>query len=150
MLITRTNLMKAFVCRGYGSPDVLELADVLKPAPKDNEILIRIHATTVTVGDRWVRSRDMPRGFGLMSRLIFGIAKPRQPILGSELAGVVEAAGHAVTRFKPGDRVFAYNGAGMGCHAEYKAMPQDGAIALIPAGLSFEDAAPSPSEQPPH
>ncbi len=133
--------MKAIVCASYGSPDVLQLKEVAKPAPKDNEVLIKTYATTVTSADWRVRSLNVPTGFGLIMRLVFGISKPRQPILGSELAGVVESVGKAVRKFKLGDQVFAFSDALMGCHAEYKCMPQDGAIALKPASLTYEEAA---------
>jgi len=133
--------MKAIVYERYGGPDVLQLKEVAKPAPKDNEVLIKIHATTVTSGDWRVRSLDVPAGFGLLSRLFLGISRPRQPILGTELAGVIESVGKDVTKFKVGDQVFAFSGAGMGCHAEYKCMSQDGPIALKPANLTYDEAA---------
>jgi len=133
--------MKAIVYHRYGAPDVVTLAEVAKPAPRDNDVLIRIHASTVTTGDWRARSLNMPAGFGLMGRLVFGVFGPRQPILGTELAGVVEAVGKAVTRFKVGDEVFAFPGAAYGCHAEYRTIPEDGTIALKPANLSFEAAA---------
>jgi NADPH:quinone reductase-like Zn-dependent oxidoreductase len=133
--------VKAIVYQRYGSPDVLELKEVAKPVPKDDEVLIRVHATTVTSGDSRVRALDVPTGFGLISRLVFGVLTPRQPILGTELAGVIESVGKDVTRFRPGDEVFAFAGASMGCHAEYKCMPEGGAVALKPANLSFEEAA---------
>lgn len=117
------------------------MKEVQKPTPKDNEVLIEIHATTVTSGDWRVRSLNVPAGFGLIMRLVFGISKPKQPILGSELAGVVELVGKDVRNFKSGDQVFAFSDAGMGCHAEYKCMPQDGAVALKPASLSYDEAA---------
>jgi NADPH:quinone reductase-like Zn-dependent oxidoreductase len=133
--------MKAVVYSTYGAPDVVALADVPKPAPKDDEILIRIRATTVTTGDWRARSLNMPAGFGLLGRLVFGVFGPRKPILGTELAGEVEAVGSAVTRFKVGDQVFAYTGASYGCHAEYRTLAEDGLIALKPANLSFDAAA---------
>ncbi len=133
--------MKAIVCERYGSPDVLELKEVAKPTPKDNELLIKMHATTVTSGDWRGRSLSMPVGFGLIARLVFGVSRPRQPILGTELAGEVESVGKDVRKFKVGDKVFAFSGAGMGCHAEYKCMPEDGAVALKPANLTYEEAA---------
>lgn len=133
--------MKAIVYHRYGGPDVLALADLSKPMPKDNEVLIRIHATTVTTGDWRARSLYMPGGFGFMGRLAFGVLGPRQPILGTELAGVIEAVGKSVTRFKAGDQVFAFAGGTMGCHAEYRTFAEAGLIALKPAGLSFEEAA---------
>lgn len=133
--------MKAYVCRRYGGPEVVELAEVRKPEPKSNEVLVEIRATTVTAGDWRVRTLNVPPGLGLFARLALGITGPRQPILGTELAGVVEAVGEAVTRFKPGDRVFAFPGIKMGCHAEYRAVAEDGPIALIPENLTFEEAA---------
>lgn len=133
--------MKAAIYEGYGPPEVVELREVETPTPRDHELQIRIHATTVTSGDWRVRSLDVPRGFGLVSRLIFGVTGPRQPILGTELAGEVEAVGRDVTRFKVGDPVFAFSSAGMGCHAEYKCMPEDGPVAPKPAHLGYGEAA---------
>ena len=118
--------MKAMVYERYGSPDVLELRDLAKPAPKDNEILIRTHVTTVTSGDCRVRSLNVPAGFGLIMRLVFGVSRPKQPILGTELAGVVESVGEDVTKFKVGDAVFAFSDAAMDCYAEYRCISQDG------------------------
>lgn len=106
--------MKAFVYERYGPPEVLELKEVEKPVPKADEVLIKIHAATVTSGDWRVRSLHVPAGFGLMVRLALGITKPRQPILGSELAGVVESVGKNVSRFKIGDPVFAFSDTRMG------------------------------------
>jgi NADPH:quinone reductase-like Zn-dependent oxidoreductase len=133
--------MKAVVYERYGPPDVLQLKEVARPTPRDDEVLIRIRATTVTSADWRARSLDVPRGFGFMARLVFGISRPRQPILGSELAGDVESVGKAVSRFKVGDKVCAFSGAAMGCHAEYRCMPQDGAIAMKPTNLAYEEAA---------
>ena len=133
--------MKAIVYERYGPPEVLELKEVAKPTPKDNEVLIKTHATTVTSGDWRVRSLSVPAGFGFIMRLVFGISKPKQPILGSELAGVIESVGKDVRKFKVGDQVFAFSDASMGCHAEYKCMPQDGAVVLKPPSLSYDEAA---------
>ena len=133
--------MKAMVYERYGSPDVLELRDLAKPAPKDNEILIRTHVTTVTSGDCRVRSLNVPAGFGLIMRLVFGVSRPKQPILGTELAGVVESVGKDVTKFKVGDAVFAFSDFAMGCYAEYRCMSQDGAVALKPPNLTYAEAA---------
>jgi len=133
--------MKAAVYARYGPPDVLELKEVPKPTPKDNEILVRSHATTVTSGDWRVRSLDVPPGFGLITRLGFGLFKPRKRILGTELAGEVVAVGRGVSRFKVGDQVFAFSGVGMGCYVEYKCMPEDGPVALKPANLTYDEAA---------
>ena len=133
--------MKAIVYEKYGPPEVLHVKEVAKPAPKDNEVLIKTHATTVTSGDWRVRSLDIPRGFGLISRVTLGVSRPRQPVLGTELAGEVESVGKDVSKFKVGDKVFAFAGAGMGCYAEYKCMPEDGAVAQIPANLTYDEAA---------
>ncbi len=134
-------LMKASVYTEYGSPQVLQLKQITKPAPRDNELLIRIHATTVTSGDWRLRSLTVPFGFGLITRLVFGVFGPRNPVLGTELAGVVETIGKDVSKFRVGDHVFGFSGAGMGCHAEYKCMPEDGAVARKPVNLSWGEAA---------
>jgi NADPH:quinone reductase-like Zn-dependent oxidoreductase len=133
--------MRAIVYEKYGPPEVLQLKEAEKPTPKDNEVLIRTHVVTVTSGDRRVRSLDVPVGFGLIMRLVFGISRPKQPILGSELAGIIESVGRNVRKFTPGDRVFAFSDAAMGCYAEYKCMSEDGAVVQIPSNLSFEEAA---------
>ena len=130
--------MKAVVCSRYGSPDVLEIRDIPKPAAKDDEVLIKLRATTVTSADFRVRSGTVPRGFGILARLFLGFSGPRQPILGTELAGDVESVGRNVRRFKVGDPVFAFSGARMGCYVEYKSMREDGPLALKPARLSYE------------
>jgi NADPH:quinone reductase-like Zn-dependent oxidoreductase len=133
--------MKAAVYERYGSPDVLEVKEVPAPTPKDDEILIRVHATTVTTGDWRARSLELPAGFGWLGRLVFGVFGPRQPVLGTELSGEVVAIGRRVTRFAVGDQVFAFPGAKMGCHAEYRSLSQAAAIAPKPANLSHEEAA---------
>jgi NADPH:quinone reductase-like Zn-dependent oxidoreductase len=133
--------MKAIVCSRYGSPDVLQVKELPKPVPADKEVLIKVRATTVTAGDWRVRSMDVPTGFRLLARLALGIRGPRQPILGTELAGEIEAVGKAVTRFQPGDPVFAFSDLRMGCHVEWKCMPEDGAVVAKPANLSYEEAA---------
>ena len=133
--------MKAITYSSFGSPDVLELTELPKPTPGADEVLIKVHATTVTAGDWRCRSRIVPRGFGLVSGLVVGFGRPRQPILGSELSGEIEAVGKAVTRFKPGDQVFAFTGTRLGCHVEYKCLAADGTLAPKPANLSHEEAA---------
>lgn len=133
--------MKAAVYDRYGPPEVVALREVAKPVPKAHEVLIKIHATTVTSGDWRVRSLNMPTGFGFFARLAFGLTKPRQRILGTEAAGEIEALGSGVTKFSVGDQVFAFSGARMGCHAQYRCMPQDGALALKPLNLGYEEAA---------
>lgn len=132
--------MKAIVCTKYGPPEVLQLKEIEKPAPGENEVLIRIHATTVTSGDARVRGLNVPLGFGLITRLVFGIAGPRKQILGLELAGEVEAVGKMVQRFKKGDTVFG-SSEGFGCYAEYVAVPEDGAIDVKPSNMTWEEAA---------
>ena len=139
--MTITTPMKAVTYSKYGPPSVVALTEILKPAARDNEVLIRIHATTVTTGDWRARSLKMPPGLGLLGRLAFGVTKPRQPILGTELAGVVESVGKSVTRFRPGDEVIAFPGGRYGSHAEYRTMPEGGMIVLKPANLTFEEAA---------
>jgi len=133
--------MRAAVYERYGPPSVVHVAEVQKPTPKDDEVLIRVQATTVTTADWRARSLDLPPGFGPLGRLIFGISGPRQKILGTELSGEIEAVGKAVTRFKPGDTVFAYPGLRMGAHAEYRALSESAAIAPKPANLSHQEAA---------
>jgi NADPH:quinone reductase-like Zn-dependent oxidoreductase len=133
--------MKAIVYESYGPPEVLQLKEVEKPTPRNNEVLIKTYAATVTSGDWRVRSLNVPTGFGLIMRLVFGVSRPKQPILGSELAGVIESVGRDVSKFKVGDPVFAFSDTAMGCHAEYKCMPQDGAVVLKPPSLSYDEAA---------
>jgi NADPH:quinone reductase-like Zn-dependent oxidoreductase len=139
--------VKAYTYDRFGPPEVLELREVPKPVPGDHEVLVRIRATTVTTGDWRVRSLEVPRGFRLLSRLALGISRPRQPVLGTELSGDIEAVGKAVTRFQVGDPVFGFTGARMGCHAEYRCLPEEGhgrkdeAVARKPANLTHEEAA---------
>lgn len=137
--------MKAIVATSYGSPDVLRLVEVEKPAPEAHEVLVKVRATTVNVGDTRMRSFSVPPLFWLPARITLGFTKPKQPIFGMELAGEVEEVGSAVTRFKPGDAVFASTlEAGFGAHAEYKCLREDGAVAAKPANLSYEEAATLP------
>ncbi len=133
--------MKAVLAERYGPPEVLQIREIATPTPKAKEILIRIHATTVTSADWRIRSQTVPTGFGLIMRLVFGLRKPRQPILGSELAGVVAAIGRDVTRFQVGERVFAFSDMAMGCHAEYLCLPEDGMVVATPPGLTDATAA---------
>jgi NADPH:quinone reductase-like Zn-dependent oxidoreductase len=144
--------MKAIVYQEYGSPDVLHVAEIAKPAPKDNEVLIKNYATTVNFGDLMARNYKAisPRQFNmlfpfwLMAKISFGLNRPKNPILGSEFAGQVEAVGGAVTRFKPGDPVFGYLGPSMGAYAEYFCMPENGVLASKPANLTYAQAAAVP------
>lgn len=133
--------MKAAIYRRYGPPEVIRIEDVEKPTPKPNEVLVKVRATTVSTGDWRARSLSMPPGFGPFAPLVFGVVGPRQPILGTELSGEVDAVGANVSRFKVGDAVFAFPSFAMGAHAEYLALPQNGMIALKPPRLSFAEAA---------
>ncbi|WP_191556089.1 NAD(P)-dependent alcohol dehydrogenase [Metabacillus idriensis] len=133
--------MKAIVCTQYGSPEVLELRDIIKPAPKDNEILVKVHATTVTSGDCRVRKFESPILYWIPMRLFLGIRKPRKPILGVELAGEIAAIGRNVKRFKEGDQIFAMTGMNFGGYAEYTCLREDRSVAIKPVNLCFEEAA---------
>lgn len=133
--------MKAWVCGAYGSPETLDLVDVPRPSPGAGEVLVRIHAASVSSADVRVRALRMPPGLGLVGRLALGLRRPRRAILGTEFSGVIEAVGGGVTAFAPGDAVFGFPGAQFGCHAEYRVMPADGRIARKPEGVSFAEAA---------
>lgn len=132
--------MKAAVCKRYGPPEVVEVAEVPDPTPAAGEVLIRSAATTVNSGDARMRALRVPRGLRLLTRLRLGLTGPRNPIFGFDVVGRVEAVGSAVTRFRPGDRVIASRGFGFGCHAERVVVAEDGAIAAIPEGVADEDA----------
>ena len=140
--------MKAVVLTKYGSPDGFELREIEKPTPKDNEILIRVRATTVTAGDTEVRTLKFPFYFSIPIRLYMGILRPRRLILGQELAGEIEAVGKDVTRFKVGDAVFGTTGIGFGGYAEYRCLPEtsdSGGMTIKPSNMSFEEAAAVPT-----
>lgn len=124
----------------YGAPEVVQLTEMTKPVPKANEVLIKIHASTVSSADWRARSLEMPKGFGMIGRLVFGVFGPRKPILGSDLAGEIEAVGAGVSKFAVGDRVIGYPDIGLGCHAEYRVMAEDSTIVPMPDNLSFEEA----------
>ena len=142
--------MKAVVWTKYGPPVGLELREVAKPLPKNNELLIKIYATTVTAGDCETRRMDFPFYLSLPMRLWLGLTKPKEgSIMGTELAGVVEAVGQDVQRFKIGDKLFGATGMGLGTNAAYITMPEEGgdtegSVAIMPANMSFEEAATVP------
>lgn len=135
--------MKAVTCTRYGPPEVLQLNEVEKPTPKKHEVCVRIHATAVTTSDSRVRSFNFPlwNPMILMFRLIIGLRKPRQPILGMVLAGEVESVGEKVTRFKPGDAVYGMTGPGFGTYAEYRCLSENSCLVRKPGSISYEDAA---------
>jgi NADPH:quinone reductase-like Zn-dependent oxidoreductase len=130
--------MKAAVHTRYGPPDVVRIPEVNKPTAKDNEVLVKVHATTVNRTDSGLRAAKP-----FINRFFTGLRRPRVTILGNEFAGAVEAVGSGVTSFQVGDRVFGYNGTRFGAHAEYLTMPQDGSLATIPADLTYDEAAAS-------
>ncbi len=141
--------MKAIICTKFGSPDVLQPKEMEKPSPKDNEVQIRVRATSVNYGDLVARNFkditphefNMPFLFWLITKMSFGLRQPKITILGSEFAGEIESIGKDVKRFKKGDQVFGYLGQSMGAYAEYLCMPEDGVLAIKPANMTFEEAA---------
>ena len=130
--------MKAIVCTKYGPPEVLQLKDVAKPYPKDNEVLIKIHATTVNRTDSALRKAEP-----FISRFITGLIRPKKTILGTEFAGEIEAVGKDITSFQVGDKVFGFSGNDFGAHAEYMIMREEGSLTTMPANMTYEEAAPS-------
>jgi len=137
--------MKAIVWTKYGPPDALQLREVAKPTPKDNEVLVRIHAATVTAGDCEVRSLELPILFRLPLRIYIGLIRPtRVKVLGQELAGEIEAVGKQVTRFKKGDPIFAATFFRFGAYAEYVCLPETYPV-LKPANMTYEEAATIPT-----
>jgi NADPH:quinone reductase-like Zn-dependent oxidoreductase len=136
--------MKAIVCTRYGPPDVLQLKELEKPTPRDNEVLVRVHAATVTKGDCELRSLKLPLLWQLLVRIGFGFRAPRKKILGQELAGEIESVGKDVRQFRTGDQVFAFTGLRLGAYAEYNCLPEKGLVAIKPADMTFEEAAAVP------
>jgi NADPH:quinone reductase-like Zn-dependent oxidoreductase len=137
--------MKAVVYTEFGPPEVLRLEEIEKPAPKEDEVLIKIHATTATTGDVNARGfTHVPPGFGPIPRLMFGITGPRNPIIGADLAGEIEEVGKEVKTFKKGDQVYGIDGNNLRAYAEYVCRPEDGALALKPTNMTYEEAAAVP------
>jgi NADPH:quinone reductase-like Zn-dependent oxidoreductase len=136
--------MKAIVCTKYGPPEVLQLKEVEKPAPKNDEVCIKIHVTAVTASDTFIRGFKIPLRFRIPMRLMLGLTKPRKPVIGLVLAGEIESAGKDIKRFRTGDQVYGLTGFGLGAYAEYKCMKETdstyGCLALKPANLSYEEA----------
>ncbi len=141
--------MKSVVCTKYGPPEVLQIKEVEKPVPKNNEVLIRVHAASVNYGDLIARNFkdvtpskfNMPMLLWIISKLVFGLRKPRIKVLGSEFSGEIESVGVNVKKFKQGDKVFGYLGAGMGAYAEYICLPETGCLAIKPENMTYNEAA---------
>jgi len=150
LIHTIMETMKAIICTKYGAPEVLQLREVEKPTPKNNEVLINIHATTAHIGDTKIRSLKPGLGpvkdifFKPLMRIMVGFKGPRKKILGMDLAGEIVSIGKDVTQFKTGDQVFAsaYQGFKFGAYAEFICLPENGLIALKPSNMTYEEAAP--------
>jgi NADPH:quinone reductase-like Zn-dependent oxidoreductase len=139
--------VKTVICTKYGNPEVLQFHEIDKPIPKENEVLVKTHATTVTIGDTIIRSGKHPdsKFYTMMLHFVFGIRKPNNPILGMEIAGEIEAVGKNVTKFKMGDQVFGSTfKLKFGGYAEYKSFPEHGLLAIKPANLTYGEAATIP------
>jgi len=133
--------MRAAVARGFGGPEVVQIGEVPKPTPQADEVLVRVHASTVSIADHRTRSRDLPKGLWFLVPLALGVFRPRKPVLGMDVAGVIEAVGDEVTGFAPGDEVIAMLGAAFGGHAEYVCVkPAASAITRKPGNLSMEES----------
>ena len=136
--------MKAIICSKYGSPEVLKIKEYEKPVPKKDEVLINIYATSVTDSDIFIRSSNVTLGLIIPFRLMIGIRRPRNPILGEVFSGEIEYAGSDIKRFKVGDQVFGFTGFSLGAYADYKCMKEKdsrrGCLAIKPKNISFEDA----------
>jgi NADPH:quinone reductase-like Zn-dependent oxidoreductase len=136
--------IKAIVCTKYGPPEVLQLKEVEKPMPKDNEVLIKIHATAVTASDCIVRSFNVPTSMWILGRFALGFTKPRNSILGMVFAGEIESVGTDVKSLRKGDQVFGFDRFGFGAYAEYKCIPENGVLAKKPTNVTYEEAAAIP------
>jgi NADPH:quinone reductase-like Zn-dependent oxidoreductase len=136
--------MKAAVYENYGPPEVVHIADVVKPQPKDGELLIKVNAAAVNTSDARIRGAKFPPGFSFPARLVFGLFKPRKKILGGTFAGTIEAVGKNVINFKVGEKVFGMTGLSMAAHAQYLTISENKAVVKIPNNLSFEEAAALP------
>lgn len=136
--------MKAIVCKKYGPPENLEIVEYKKPVPKDDEVLIRIYATSVTDSDIFIRSSNVPLSMLIPFRLMIGITKPRNEIIGEVFAGIINRVGTKIKRFKVGDQVYGLTGMSLGAYAEYKCMKEidskKGCLAIKPSNISFEEA----------
>ncbi len=133
----QTTTMRAAVVHRFGGPEVVQVERVPKPVPKADELLVRVHASTVSIADHRTRSRDLPKGMWFYVPIALGVFRPRKRVLGMDAAGVVEAVGDEVTGFAPGDEVIAMLGGAFGAHAEYARVPQSDAIALKPRNLDI-------------
>ena len=136
--------MKAFICTKYGPPEVLQMKEVEKPAPKDNEVLVKIHSTAVTASDIFIRGAQVSILLFIPMRIMMGLTKPRKSIIGIVLAGEIEATGKNIKRFKTGDQVYGITGWGLGAYAEYKCMKEkdskQGCLAIKPSNISYDEA----------
>ncbi len=136
--------MKAIICTRYGPPDVLQIREIENPAPRENEVRIKIHASAVTASDLYIRGSQVPFRVLIPFRLMMGITKPRRPVIGLVLAGEIESAGKNINRFKPGDRIYGLTGFSLGAYAEFKCMKEtdskQGCLSMMPENLSFEEA----------
>jgi len=136
--------MKAILCMKYGPPDVFRLAEVEKPIPKGNEVLVKVYATSVTQADSRTRGFRVPLSFWIPARIALGLRRPKKPILGVELAGEIESVGREVKLFNKNDQVLALTGHRIGAYAEYVRLPEDGVVAMKPSNLTYEEAAAIP------
>ncbi len=144
--------MKAVICTKYGEPEVLQLKEVGKPIPKDNEVLVKVYATAPTISDCYVRSGKVSFWLWIPMRIYVGFFRPRNPILGFDFAGEIQDLGKEVKRFKKGDQIFAFAGKNFGAYAEYNCLPEDGQyfpkdciMSLKPSNMTYEEAAAVPS-----